>query len=165
MLNLFLALLLSSFSGDNLSASDEDGEMNNLQIAIGRITRGINWFKSFIVSILGQLLCKKPSEGDARGDECDDTDKKESFSLNNLDEGKIADGLTNCLDALTLNVPIAKAESDDEDEESQDSSEEEGAHKKKVEFILFYRFVSLISLFFCFIYIFFNYKQKRHFCL
>ncbi|XP_027019096.2 sodium channel protein type 4 subunit alpha A [Tachysurus fulvidraco] len=131
VLNLFLALLLSSFSGDNLSASDEDGEMNNLQIAIGRITRGVDWVKSFIVSFVGRLLCRKPSEGDARGDECDDTDKKESFSLNNLDEGKIADGLTNCLDALTLNVPIAKAESDDEDEESQDLSEEEGVHKKK----------------------------------
>ncbi|CAM9294027.1 unnamed protein product [Lampetra planeri] len=42
VLNLFLALLLNSFSGDNLSAGDDDGEMNNLQIAVGRITRGIN---------------------------------------------------------------------------------------------------------------------------
>ncbi|XP_058261391.1 sodium channel protein type 4 subunit alpha A [Hemibagrus wyckioides] len=128
VLNLFLALLLSSFSGDNLSASDEDGEMNNLQIAIGRITRGIDWVKSFIIRI---VLHRKPPEADARGAECEDTDKKESFSLNNLDEGKMADGLTNCLDALTLNVPIAKAESDDEDDESQDSSEEDDANKKK----------------------------------
>lgn len=127
MLNLFLALLLSSFSGDNLSASDEDGEMNNLQIAIGRITRGINWVKSLIISIVQQILCRKPPEGET---ECDETDKKESFSLNYIDEGKIADGMTNCLEALTLNVPIAKAESDDEDE-SEDSSEED-ANKKKV---------------------------------
>uniref|UniRef100_A0A6Q2WRZ3 Sodium channel protein n=1 Tax=Esox lucius TaxID=8010 RepID=A0A6Q2WRZ3_ESOLU len=40
VLNLFLALLLSSFSSDNLSAPDDDGEMNNLQIALGRIKNG-----------------------------------------------------------------------------------------------------------------------------
>uniref|UniRef100_A0A3Q4H1P8 Sodium channel protein n=1 Tax=Neolamprologus brichardi TaxID=32507 RepID=A0A3Q4H1P8_NEOBR len=43
LLNLFLALLLSSFSSDNLSAPDDDGEMNNLHIAIHRITRGLAW--------------------------------------------------------------------------------------------------------------------------
>ncbi|KAK3529403.1 hypothetical protein QTP70_031133, partial [Hemibagrus guttatus] len=131
VLNLFLALLLSSFSGDNLSASDEDGEMNNLQIALGRINRGVDWVKSCIIRMVQHLLRRKPPEADARGAECEDTGKKESLSLNNLDEGKMADGLTNCLDALTLNVPIAKAESDDEDDESQDSSEEDDANKKK----------------------------------
>ncbi|TSK14520.1 Sodium channel protein type 4 subunit alpha A [Bagarius yarrelli] len=123
VLNLFLALLLSSFSGDNLSASDEDGEMNNLQIAIGRITRGIAWLKSFIIRIVQQLLCRKTPGGDTGREECKDTEKNEIFPLNNLDEGKIVDGLTNCLDALALNVPIAKAESDVEDEESEDSAE------------------------------------------
>ncbi|KAG7253748.1 hypothetical protein CRUP_003796, partial [Coryphaenoides rupestris] len=39
-LNLFLALLLSSFSADNLAATDDDSEMNNLQVAVGRIQRG-----------------------------------------------------------------------------------------------------------------------------
>lgn len=43
MLNLFLALLLSSFSSDNLSAPDEDGDLNNIQIAIARITAGVSW--------------------------------------------------------------------------------------------------------------------------
>uniref|UniRef100_A0A674AL96 Sodium channel protein n=1 Tax=Salmo trutta TaxID=8032 RepID=A0A674AL96_SALTR len=46
VLNLFLALLLSSFSSDNLSAPDDDGEMNNLQIAIGRIKSGMSWLRS-----------------------------------------------------------------------------------------------------------------------
>lgn len=133
MLNLFLALLLSSFSGDNLSAGDEDGEMNNLQIAIGRITRGIEWVKSLIISIVQQLLGRKPPEGDTGATECGEADKKESFSLNHLDEGKMADGLKNCLEALTLNVPIAKAESDDEDE--SDDSSDEGNANKKVRFI------------------------------
>ncbi|NWR70510.1 SCN5A protein, partial [Centropus unirufus] len=45
VLNLFLALLLSSFSADNLSAPDEDGEMNNLQLAFARINRGLQYAK------------------------------------------------------------------------------------------------------------------------
>uniref|UniRef100_A0A8C5UG51 Sodium channel protein n=2 Tax=Malurus TaxID=55806 RepID=A0A8C5UG51_9PASS len=45
VLNLFLALLLSSFSADNLSAPDEDGEMNNLQLAFARIHRGLQYAK------------------------------------------------------------------------------------------------------------------------
>ncbi|XP_074841236.1 sodium channel protein type 5 subunit alpha-like isoform X6 [Carettochelys insculpta] len=46
VLNLFLALLLSSFSADNLSAPDEDGEMNNLQLAFARIHRGLQYVKN-----------------------------------------------------------------------------------------------------------------------
>uniref|UniRef100_A0A3B3WDM6 Sodium channel protein n=1 Tax=Poecilia mexicana TaxID=48701 RepID=A0A3B3WDM6_9TELE len=45
VLNLFLALLLSSFSADNLAATDDDGEPNNLQLAVARIKKGIAWFK------------------------------------------------------------------------------------------------------------------------
>ncbi|XP_007434775.1 sodium channel protein type 5 subunit alpha-like [Python bivittatus] len=58
VLNLFLALLLSSFSADNLSAPDEDGEMNNLQLAFARINRGLNYIKrtmwDFCCSVLRQ---------------------------------------------------------------------------------------------------------------
>uniref|UniRef100_A0A8B9ZHW4 Sodium channel protein n=1 Tax=Anas platyrhynchos TaxID=8839 RepID=A0A8B9ZHW4_ANAPL len=46
VLNLFLALLLSSFSADNLAATDDDGEMNNLQISVIRIKKGIAWIKA-----------------------------------------------------------------------------------------------------------------------
>ncbi|NWU88897.1 SCN2A protein, partial [Upupa epops] len=45
VLNLFLALLLSSFSSDSLSPTEDDNEMNNLQIAIGRIQKGIDYVK------------------------------------------------------------------------------------------------------------------------
>ncbi|XP_074055167.1 sodium channel protein type 10 subunit alpha-like [Macrotis lagotis] len=38
VLNLFIALLLNSFSADNL-ASEDDGELNNLQIALARIQK------------------------------------------------------------------------------------------------------------------------------
>uniref|UniRef100_A0A4W6FS50 Sodium channel protein n=1 Tax=Lates calcarifer TaxID=8187 RepID=A0A4W6FS50_LATCA len=62
LLNLFLALLLSSFSSDNLSAPDDDGEMNNLHIAIHRITRGLAWCRRQVpvclsVCLSGVNLC------------------------------------------------------------------------------------------------------------
>ncbi|XP_010779677.1 sodium channel, voltage-gated, type I like, alpha b isoform X2 [Notothenia coriiceps] len=56
VLNLFLALLLSSFSADNLAATDDDSEMNNLQIAMGRIQRGIAFVKSMVRQFF-QSLC------------------------------------------------------------------------------------------------------------
>uniref|UniRef100_A0A4W6BT40 Sodium channel protein n=1 Tax=Lates calcarifer TaxID=8187 RepID=A0A4W6BT40_LATCA len=56
VLNLFLALLLSSFSADNLAATDDDSEMNNLQIAVGRIQRGIAFVKATVRQFL-QSLC------------------------------------------------------------------------------------------------------------
>ncbi|XP_042527089.1 sodium channel protein type 10 subunit alpha [Dipodomys spectabilis] len=37
VLNLFIALLLNSFSADNLAAPEDDGEVNNLQVALARI--------------------------------------------------------------------------------------------------------------------------------
>lgn len=52
VLNLFLALLLSSFSGDNLAAPEEEGE-NNLQIALNRISRAVAWVKSKVI----QCIC------------------------------------------------------------------------------------------------------------
>ncbi|XP_070787002.1 sodium channel, voltage-gated, type I like, alpha b isoform X1 [Enoplosus armatus] len=51
VLNLFLALLLSSFSADNLAATDDDSEMNNLQIAVGRIQRGFAFVRRFLQSL------------------------------------------------------------------------------------------------------------------
>ncbi|NXP36157.1 SCN5A protein, partial [Leiothrix lutea] len=56
VLNLFLALLLSSFSADNLSAPDEDGEMNNLQLAFARIHRGLQYAKKAAWSFCCHVL-------------------------------------------------------------------------------------------------------------
>ncbi|XP_032916280.1 sodium channel protein type 5 subunit alpha-like isoform X5 [Catharus ustulatus] len=56
VLNLFLALLLSSFSADNLSAPDEDGEMNNLQLAFARINRGLQYAKKAAWSFCCNVL-------------------------------------------------------------------------------------------------------------
>ncbi|XP_072364238.1 sodium channel protein type 1 subunit alpha-like isoform X2 [Scyliorhinus torazame] len=58
VLNLFLALLLSSFSADNLSSPDEDGEMNNLQIAFARIHRFFKFIKRAIVHFF-QSICRR----------------------------------------------------------------------------------------------------------
>ncbi|KAI8511058.1 Scn1ap [Branchiostoma belcheri] len=47
ILNLFLALLLSSFSSDNIGESEGTDEPNNLQIAIDKI----KWFPKFLLSL------------------------------------------------------------------------------------------------------------------
>lgn len=60
VLNLFLALLLSSFSSDNLSAPDEDGDLNNIQIAIARIQAGVSWLSTNVVDLFNRgLMCRK----------------------------------------------------------------------------------------------------------
>ncbi|XP_014324739.1 sodium channel protein type 4 subunit alpha A-like isoform X2 [Xiphophorus maculatus] len=147
VLNLFLALLLSSFSGDNLSAGDDDGDMNNLQIAIGRITRGIDWLKAFLIQRIQQILGKKPEEPDK--DMVDDgKPKTEEMEMNHLDACltlKVADGISDgpvqsqpsgfTVDGeLNLKVPIAEGESDydnlsdnvdDDDDGEQDDDEED----------------------------------------
>lgn len=60
VLNLFLALLLSSFSADNLAATDDDGEPNNLQLAVTRIKAGISWFKVNMRLFVATVLKKVP---------------------------------------------------------------------------------------------------------
>lgn len=158
MLNLFLALLLSSFSADNLTASDEDGEMNNLQIAIGRITRGIDFVKKTALSI---LPFKKKKEKDEPEDE---DANKENIALNHVEtneepksESPVVDGfmkkpryIMTELDHINLinnphyriEVPIASEESDfdipDTDEVSTQSEMEEGAIQSKVQHLTFF---------------------------
>lgn len=63
VLNLFLALLLSSFSADNLAATDDDSEMNNLQIAVGRIQKGIAFVKSALRQFLQSLFLSRTKPG------------------------------------------------------------------------------------------------------
>ncbi|KAI4892946.1 hypothetical protein NFI96_032354, partial [Prochilodus magdalenae] len=127
VLNLFLALLLSSFSGDNL-ASDDDGEMNNLQIAIGRITRGIDWVKAHVISQARRLLGLKPIEEQKKENEEDDLRTGNELMLNHLDTEDTAmlkklDGAYET--AVVLAVPIAKVESDFESPNDGETSEDE----------------------------------------
>ncbi|NXK18463.1 SCN5A protein, partial [Arenaria interpres] len=46
VLNLFIALLLNSFSTDCLQTAEDDGEMNNLRIAFAQIHKGFHFVKS-----------------------------------------------------------------------------------------------------------------------
>ncbi|NXU98718.1 SCN5A protein, partial [Cettia cetti] len=55
VLNLFIALLLSSFSADSLQTTEDDGEMNNLRIAFARIRKGFHLVKS----VTWDACCRK----------------------------------------------------------------------------------------------------------
>ncbi|XP_031748744.1 sodium channel protein type 2 subunit alpha isoform X3 [Xenopus tropicalis] len=59
VLNLFLALLLSSFSSDNLAATEDDNEMNNLQIAVARMHEGIAYVKRKMREFIQNAFVKK----------------------------------------------------------------------------------------------------------
>ncbi|KAM4605975.1 sodium channel, voltage gated, type V-like, alpha b [Polymixia lowei] len=144
VLNLFLALLLSSFSSDNLSAPDDDGEMNNLQIAIHRITRGLAWCRRQVVDFFnGNLKRRRQKRKEAKA-----TMKLKRLSTlthttetNGAVIGRHGDRLVVPEDDsymtnpnLTISVPIAPGESDvefpeeeeeEEEEEQSESSEEE----------------------------------------
>uniref|UniRef100_A0A669Q454 Sodium channel protein n=1 Tax=Phasianus colchicus TaxID=9054 RepID=A0A669Q454_PHACC len=141
VLNLFLALLLSSFSADSLAASDDDGEMNNLQIAIGRITRGIDFVKSSVLMLLRRLWKGKkvapeeeqePSKGDnsvlnhvdsspdPKPDYMDGVAGKEYLLMDELDHMNFINNPN-----LTVQVPIASEESDLYEETSTQSDTED----------------------------------------
>ncbi|XP_048170612.1 sodium channel protein type 4 subunit alpha [Corvus hawaiiensis] len=141
VLNLFLALLLSSFSADSLAASDDDGEMNNLQIAIGRITHGIAFAKATLLALLRRLWKGKK----VAPEEEQDPSKRDNSVLNHVDTAPepkpgYLDGITGkehiFMDELdhmnfinnpnlTVQVPIASEESDLYEETSTQSDTED----------------------------------------
>ncbi|XP_030397221.1 sodium channel protein type 4 subunit alpha [Gopherus evgoodei] len=144
VLNLFLALLLSSFSADSLAASEDDGEMNNLQIAIGRITRAIDFVKRIVLMLLRLRWKEKREPAEEQED-----NKKDNYVLNHMDSGQDSkleymDGVAGKeqlfvdeLDQmnfinnpnLTVQVPIASEESDLYDEETSTQSETDDTKK------------------------------------
>uniref|UniRef100_A0A8C5A474 Sodium channel protein n=1 Tax=Gadus morhua TaxID=8049 RepID=A0A8C5A474_GADMO len=159
VLNLFLALLLSSFSADNLAATDDDGELNNLQISVIRIKKGIAWFKAKVRVLMASLL-KKPLQTDEQKPLDDMYDKKLNCIANHtgvdinreLDYVKNGNGTTSGIGSsvgkymidedhmsfihnpnLTVCVPIAVGESDFENLNTEDfSSESENENSKEV---------------------------------
>lgn len=149
MLNLFLALLLSSFSADNLAAVDDDSEMNNLQIAIGRIRRGKAYIKSLFQSSCNSLCFrdknKKKSEEqsldelqnsfgrngvpshtlkdfsrDGNGDVTGVDKAGDKYIVNSKSDDSILSFINN--PSLTVSVPIAAEESDFEMLNTEDFS-------------------------------------------
>lgn len=136
VLNLFLALLLSSFSADNLTAPDEDGEMNNLQLALARIQRGLRFVKQTTRDFCCRLLHRRPPKPAAlaprgRLPSCMATAgsppppepekpppaRKET----RFEEGK-RPGQGTPGDSEPVCVPIAVAESDTDDQEEDENS-------------------------------------------
>uniref|UniRef100_A0AAQ5YUJ6 Sodium channel protein n=1 Tax=Amphiprion ocellaris TaxID=80972 RepID=A0AAQ5YUJ6_AMPOC len=157
VLNLFLALLLSSFSADNLAATDDDGEPNNLQISVMRIKKGIAWIKSNVRLLVASLLRKPPMEDEQKP--LDDMyDKKLNCIANHtgvdinrdLDYAKNGNGTTSGIGSsvgkymidedhmsfihnpnLTVCVPIAVGESDFENLNTEDFSSESDNENSK----------------------------------
>lgn len=133
MLNLFLALLLSSFSSDNLSAPDEDGDLNNIQIAIARIHSGGSWLSTHIADFYNRNMKRQKHK---------DKEASQAIKLvtNHVESNG---GVFGCYGEkyvipeedsymtnpnLTVIVPIAPGESDVEfleEEEISESSEDE----------------------------------------
>uniref|UniRef100_A0A087XSA9 Sodium channel protein n=1 Tax=Poecilia formosa TaxID=48698 RepID=A0A087XSA9_POEFO len=154
VLNLFLALLLSSFSADNLAATDDDGEPNNLQLAVARIKKGIAWFKVNMRILVATVLKKQPIE-----DEQKPLDYEEKLNCianhpaeinRELDYPKNGNGTTSGIGSsvgkymidddymsfihnpnLTVCVPIAVGESDFENLNTEDFSSESDVENSK----------------------------------
>uniref|UniRef100_A0A3P8T9Y7 Sodium channel protein n=1 Tax=Amphiprion percula TaxID=161767 RepID=A0A3P8T9Y7_AMPPE len=153
VLNLFLALLLSSFSADNLAATDDDGEPNNLQLAVARIKLGIAWLKANI-RVFSSFL--QPIEDEQKPlDEM--YEQKLNYIANHtvdinreLDYPKNGNGTTSGIGSsvgkymidedymsfihnpnLTVCVPIAVGESDFENLNTEDFSSESDVENSK----------------------------------
>ncbi|XP_015676425.1 sodium channel protein type 8 subunit alpha isoform X5 [Protobothrops mucrosquamatus] len=147
VLNLFLALLLSSFSADNLAASDDDGEMNNLQISVIRIKKGIAWTKIKVHEFVQTHFKQREADEVKPLDEL--YDKKMNCIANHtgadinreIDYQKNGNGTTSGIGSsvekyiidedhmsfinnphLTVRVPIAVGESDFENLNTEDFS-------------------------------------------
>uniref|UniRef100_A0AAQ4Q2H4 Sodium channel protein n=1 Tax=Gasterosteus aculeatus aculeatus TaxID=481459 RepID=A0AAQ4Q2H4_GASAC len=116
VLNLFLALLLSSFSADNLAAIEDDSEMNNLQIAIGRIRRGFAFTKSLLRNSCNSVCLRRKKKWKGEENSLDELHK----TLGSKSDDSIMSFINN--PSLTVTVPIAVGESDFENLNTEDFS-------------------------------------------
>ncbi|KAM9332676.1 sodium channel protein type 2 subunit alpha-like [Pholidichthys leucotaenia] len=142
LLNLFLALLLSSFSSDNLSAPDDDGEMNNLQIAIHRIARGLDWCRRQVIDFFnGNLKRRRQKRKEAKAMmklkrlSTIHTEANGAVIGRHMEKYVVPEDdsyMTN--PNLTISVPIAPGESDVEfPEEEEEEEEGEGGEEEQSE--------------------------------
>uniref|UniRef100_A0A3B3WE48 Sodium channel protein n=1 Tax=Poecilia mexicana TaxID=48701 RepID=A0A3B3WE48_9TELE len=128
VLNLFLALLLSSFSADNLAATDDDGEPNNLQLAVARIKKGIAWFKVnmriLVATVLKKVQLDYPKNGNGTT----------SGIGSSVGKYMIDDDYMSFIHNpnLTVCVPIAVGESDFENLNTEDFSSESDVENTNV---------------------------------
>ncbi|XP_066855823.1 sodium channel protein type 1 subunit alpha isoform X3 [Anser cygnoides] len=160
VLNLFLALLLSSFSADNLAVTDDDNEMNNLQIAVARMQKGIDYVKRKAREFIQKAFVKKQKALDEIKP-LEDLNNKNSCISNHTtvelskdhDYIKDANGTTSGIGtgssvekyiidesdymsfinnpSLTVTVPIAVGESDFENLNTEEFSSESDLEESK----------------------------------
>ncbi|KAM5280346.1 sodium channel protein type 9 subunit alpha isoform 1-T1 [Ctenodactylus gundi] len=160
VLNLFLALLLSSFSSDNLTAIEEDTDANNLQIAVARIKKGINYVKQTLREFILKAFSKKPKI--SREMRQEDLDGKRDNYISNRTLAEMSkdlifhkekeklSGYGSSLDknlmeesdyqsfihnpSLTVTVPIAPGESDLENMNTEELSSDSDSDYSKERF-------------------------------
>uniref|UniRef100_A0A8C2UDI7 Sodium channel protein n=1 Tax=Coturnix japonica TaxID=93934 RepID=A0A8C2UDI7_COTJA len=149
VLNLFLALLLSSFSADNLAVSDDDNEMNNLQIAVARMQKGIDYVKRKVREFIQKAFVKKQKALDEIKP-LEDLNNKNSCISNHtaelsssvekyiIDESDYMSFINN--PSLTVTVPIAVGESDFENLNTEEFSSESDLEESKEVFRYFVHF-------------------------
>ncbi|XP_041264393.1 sodium channel protein type 5 subunit alpha-like isoform X2 [Onychostruthus taczanowskii] len=161
VLNLFLALLLSSFSADNLSAPDEDGEMNNLQLAFARINRGLQYAKkaawNFCCNVLRhpkttaekKAMMKLAAQNPGALNNCVNSHATAELGkdVENHKENRAEDGVNKNGEKhpaitdddfmtnpdLSICVPIAVGESDIEEEDEEQSTFTEMEQEKQLQ--------------------------------
>uniref|UniRef100_A0A671SK35 Sodium channel protein n=1 Tax=Sinocyclocheilus anshuiensis TaxID=1608454 RepID=A0A671SK35_9TELE len=124
VLNLFLALLLSSFSADNLAVPGEDVEKNNLQIAVGRIKKGFAVVKACLQNFFrsGCIRKRKPKKKTIDGNmilrNCKGINDNSNHTSLELVKGTGSTDMDSDTEdfisnpSLTVSVPIAVEESD-----------------------------------------------------
>uniref|UniRef100_A0A673U4I0 Sodium channel protein n=1 Tax=Suricata suricatta TaxID=37032 RepID=A0A673U4I0_SURSU len=144
VLNLFIALLLNSFSADNLTAPDEDGEVNNLQTALARVQSFGHCTKKVLCSFFSrrpkaepQLVVKLPlSSAKAENHIAADAAIGSPAGLPEPrgPRDNHSDFITN--PSVWVSVPIAEGESDLDDlEEDGEEDGEEDAWSSQQEVI------------------------------
>lgn len=133
VLNLFLALLLSSFSADNLAVPEEKAEKNNLQIAVGRIKKAFAFVKASLRSFFSSGCVrskkqKKASDGlkhRVGSRELTDNSNHTNLELSQKNSLSDIDKETEHIisnPSLSVSVPIAEEESDFECLNTEDFS-------------------------------------------
>uniref|UniRef100_A0A3P9BFX7 Sodium channel protein n=1 Tax=Maylandia zebra TaxID=106582 RepID=A0A3P9BFX7_9CICH len=141
VLNLFLALLLSSFSADNLAKQEDDPESNNLQIAMARIHKGIAFTKSVLRSTCSSTCLRDKKQKKDEEKSLDELHKPlGSNGISNHGNGEVIgvdktgdkyivssrsdDSIMSFINnpSVTVTVPIAIGESDFENLNTEDFS-------------------------------------------
>ncbi|XP_020753607.2 sodium channel protein type 10 subunit alpha isoform X2 [Odocoileus virginianus] len=136
VLNLFIALLLNSFSADNLTPPEDDGEVNNLQVALARIQVFGQHTKRALCSFLSrpcllpwskaepQLVVKLPlSTSIAKNHIAADTALGSPGRLPALRSPRDDHGDFITDPNIWVSVPIAEGESDLDDLEENDEED------------------------------------------